>query len=77
MAKAQVKSKPKVKRSDIEVGRWVRVIWECVGARDCVCVYNDGDSIRVYEPMAEDISWAEIEQVIAVGSYLTAEHSGL
>ena len=64
-------------KKQIRVGRWVRVKWDDVGAKDCVIVSKEGSTLTVYEPFEKDTSHVEVSQVILVGNDLDVSNSGL
>lgn len=60
------------------VGRWCRVMFTDVGARDGVCVSRDNNnSFRFLAPFEDDFSHVEDTQVIALGKMLNVEGNGL
>ena len=72
--------KKKISKSELKTGRWVRTKWDDVGARDGIIVRyseNPGGYLLVYTPFEKDYYRVNFNQVIAVGSYLKAENTGL
>lgn len=69
----------RVKRSDIRPGRWVRVMWDDIGARDGIVIEktDNGRSCRVYFPFDTRSQSVECDQIVKVGSSLRAKDSGL
>ena len=63
----------------IKVGQWVRVMYDCVGARDGIVVEKDNrDSkdCKVFFPF-EGTAIIGCDQVIAVGGMVDAAKSGI
>lgn len=72
----------KVSKKQIRPGRWVRTIWDDVGARDGIVVGVDSDNrhgfrCTVYLIADNDCADVDFDQISAVGNYITAEFSGL
>jgi hypothetical protein len=70
-------------KSGLRVGRWIRTVWDDVGAKDGVVIYCDINNsedwkIEIYCPFDEECCGLDsLDQIIEIGKYLTARDSGL
>ena len=69
--------KLRVKKSSIKAGRWVRTLWDDVGAKDGIIIEVREHNALVYEPFNKSANSVEFDQIIAVGNYVKAKDSGL
>lgn len=72
-----------VARSKLKVGCWVRVIWDCVGAKDGIITSVDHKNKWVsmlwpYETAENDVtSTVSCDQIVKVGKMPSVKESGL
>jgi len=57
--------------SRLRIGRWVRVYFDDVGARDGIITEKEDDEIKVFEPTENTSFWMERERILAVGPIVT------
>ena len=75
----RTKMKNGIKKSDLQAGRWVRVMWDDVGATDCVIVdpCDGSDDLRVFAPTDSMTQRVTVDQIVAIGKFISAKDSGL
>ena len=64
----------------IEVGRWVRVLWDDVGVRDGIVTENDVEHRRIHFLNCDfdtEVESVDYDQIVQVGGSLEAKYSGL
>jgi len=67
----------KIKQSQLTPGRWLRVLYDDVGARDCILLEKrDGDDFLIFEPY-EGISTIVRSQILAIGNTVQCKGNGL
>lgn len=65
-----------IKINIVEVGRWVRIVWDDAGAQDAVVVSVDDNRVKVFG-VDGDLRDVNDSQIIESGAYLSAKDSGL
>ena len=71
------KTKLRVKKSDVRVGRWVRTTWDDIGARDGLIISRDDDDFRIIFTGDFQEQRVQYDQVISVGRFIDATNTGL
>lgn len=51
----------------VQVGQWVRVYWDDVGARDGIIIEKDKKEIKIFQPLEKNIDWIEKNRILSTG----------
>jgi hypothetical protein len=73
-----IMSKSKRSLQNPKTGQWVRTQWDDVGARDGILVEPVENGFgKVFFPDSNSNESVDAEQIVLVGSFVTAKDSGL
>jgi hypothetical protein len=61
----------KINYSSLQVGAWVRVYFDDVGARDGIIMEKEPNEIKIFEPMEKCTHWVEKSRILARGPCVT------
>jgi hypothetical protein len=66
-----------MRKRDVGIGQYCRVVWDDTGASDGLVVEKESDGCTVFDLTSGGLVTVPYSQILCVGRYAVAMHSGL